>query len=214
MDEYEKTLALIEEMRSRFESGFSSSDKNTIIRLYHQVCGKNVRNTGCNDCYRDAYIETRVALKRLGHMPKASNYVLKNGVLFHPQGTTSFYVLDTITDEAAEKELAKNPDFINKFSKFPTDYLERVKARAAGNAYEDTDSVSALKKQIALLKGQLADKDATIVAKDATIATRDAEIAVLKAAASTAEKTTATEEVYTSTAEAATPKARKTASKK
>lgn len=210
MDEYESTLSTIEEMRSRYDSGFSSSDKETIKRLYYHVCGKTVRNTGCNDCYRDAFIEIRATLKRLGTMPKTSNYVLKNGVLFHPQGTTTFYVLDTITDEVAETELAKNPDFINKLAKYPTDYAERAKARAAGNAFEEDDTVTSLKKQVALLKGQLAEKEA--------------EIAALKASASTdtketpAEEETKTEtigeEAVTTAAQSATPKARKTATKK
>lgn len=160
-------------------------------------------------------------------MPKASNYVLKNGVLFHPQGTSEFYVNGTITDEVAETELAKNPEFISKFSKYPTDYQERVKARAAGNAFDEEDSVAALKKKVALLKGQLAEKEAQITAKDATIATMDAEIAALKSASSmptetqpvTEAKNAKEEEAQeasseTDAAKVVTPKARKTATKK
>lgn len=198
MTEYEQTMNTIEEMRSRYDSGFSSSDKETIVNLYLSVCGKHVRNTRCGDCYRDAYIEIRSKLKKFGTMPKQPNYVLKAGVLFHPAGTSNFYVLDKITDEVAETELAKNPEFINKFQVYPSDYAERVKARAAGNPIEDEDSVTALKKQVALLKGQLAEAKAKIADLEA----------------STTEKAEESKTETVSAEEEKQPKARKTATKK
>lgn len=207
MTEYEQTMNVIEEMRSRFDSGFSSSDKETIVSLYQSVCGKKVRNTRCGDCYRDAFVEIRAKLKKLGTMPKQPNYVLKAGVLFHPAGTSDFYVLDKITDEIAEKELAKNPDFINKFQIFPSDYLERVKARTEGNPYEEADSVASLKKQVALLKGQLAEASNQLTEAKAKIADLEASTDKEETVAASETETTNAEEVKQ-------PKARKTATKK
>ncbi len=171
MADYEKTLKTLEEMRSRFESGFSSSDRVTIEQLYLQICGKRVRNTGCRDCYRDAYIEIRSKLKILGKMPKKANYVLKAGAIIHPQGTSKFYSLNNCPDEVAEELLAKFPSEISKFETFPTDWESRVKARKEGTAVEPTKEE--LKAEIDKL--------------NAAIETKEKEIEELKTAADNSE---------------------------
>lgn len=168
MADYEKTLKTLEEMRSRFESGFSSSDREIIELLYLQVCNKRVRNTGCRDCYRDAYIEIRSKLKNLGTMPKKSNYVLKAGAIIHPQGTSKFYSLNNCPDDVAEELLAKYPSEISKFESFPTDWESRVKARKEGTVVEPTKDE---------LKAEIDKLNATIEA-------REKEIEELKVAAS------------------------------
>ena len=169
---YEETLNTLEEMRSRFDSGFSSSDKAKIEELYFLVCGKRVRNTGCRDCYRDAYIETRTTLKRLGKMPKKPNYSLKAGAIVHPQGTSKFYSLNNIPDDVAEKWLGQYPNEITKFETFPTDWESRVKARQEGTVHEPT--YDELKAEIERLSG-------VVDAKDAEIEKQKAEIEQLKA---------------------------------
>ena len=179
MADYEKILKTLEGMRSRFESGFSSSDRVTIEQLYLQICGKRVRNTGCRDCYRDAYIEIRSKLKILGKMPKKANYVLKAGAIIHPQGTSKFYSLSNCPDEVAEELLAKYPSEISKFETFPTDWESRVKARKEGTAVEPTKEE--LKAEIDKLNAAIETKEKEIEELKAAADNSGAEIETLKA---------------------------------
>lgn len=160
MANYDETLIVLEEMRSRFQSGFSSSDKAKIEELYLLICGKRVRNTGCRDCYRDAYIETSTTLKKLGNMPKNPTYILKAGAIIHPQGTNKFYSLNNIPDETAEEWLGKYPADINKFETYPADWESRVSARKEGKAVEP--SVDELKAEVERLNGVINSKDMEI----------------------------------------------------
>ena len=181
MTVYEETLNTLEEMRSRFESGFSSSDREIIETLYLQICGKRVRNTGCGDCYRDAYIETRVKLKTLGTMPKNPNYTLKAGAIIHPQGTNKFYSLNNIPDEVAEEWLGKFPSEISKFETYPTDWQSRVEARKEGRVAEPTKDE--LKDEVERLNKVIEEKEAEIetLKEGADDGTAAMEIETLKA---------------------------------
>ena len=160
MASYDETLKTLEEMRSRYESGFSSSDKAKIEELYLLICGKRVRNTGCRDCYRDAYIETRVTLKKIGSMPKQANYILKAGAIIHPQGTSKFYSLNNIPDEVAEEWLGKYPADLSKFETYPADWESRVAARKEGKVAEPT--IDELKAEVERLNEVVNAKDTEI----------------------------------------------------
>lgn len=131
-------MALLSQIRGRFDSGFTSSDRSAIEKLYAQVCSKHVRRGGCQDCYRDAFIEIYTKLKRLGTMPKIPNYVLKAGALIHPFGTSEFYTLSNIPDDVAEEHLAKYPKQIALFEKYPSDWQERAANRIATPADAET----------------------------------------------------------------------------
>lgn len=126
MLEYDKTMALLEEMRPHYHEGFTSSERSAIEKLYNRVCGKPIRRSGCSDCYRDAYIEVVTTLKRLGTMPITSNYVLKAGAVLHEFGSSDFYTLGNCPDEFAEKWLARFPKDEVLFEKMPSDWMERV----------------------------------------------------------------------------------------
>ena len=157
---YEVAMSTLKEMRSRFDSGFSSSDKVIIEHLYSEVCNKRVRNTGCKDCWRDAYIEVRRKLKILGTMPKKPNYVLKAGVVLHEPGTSQFYTLSNCPDEVAERYLGKYPHFINQFETYPLDYETRVKSRLEGKPVAPTyDELKAVAEK---LSGEAEAKDGFI----------------------------------------------------
>ena len=143
MLEYDKTMALLEEMRPHYDEGFSTSERSAIETLYNKVCGKPVRRSGCSDCYRDAYIEVVTTLKRLGTMPTTSNYVLKAGAVLHEFGSSDFYTLGNCPDEFAEKWLARFPKDEVLFEKMPSDWkekVEKVKATLAGGNSEHVDT--------------------------------------------------------------------------
>ena len=175
---YERAMTTLEEMRSRFDSGFSSSDKAVIEQLYAQICGKSVRNTRCKDCWRDAFIEVRIKLKKLGTMPKKPNYILKAGVVLQEPGDNKFYTLANCPDEVAERYLGKYPQYINQFETYPLDYESRVKARLEGTV--STPTYEELKAIADKLSGEAE-------AKDAYIDTLTEQVNTLKAGVETAQ---------------------------
>lgn len=113
-------------------ASLSYSDKAEIERLYKEVLDKKFIRTSCNDCYRDAVIEMNVYLKKNGSMKEKSEYGLKNGALLQMGfGSSEMYTNANLTDEIAEKYLAKNPSGIKFFAKKPEDWEERVQKRLA-----------------------------------------------------------------------------------
>ena len=174
MATYEETIKTLEEMRSRFSSGFSYSDKAQIEELYLLVCGKRVRNTGCGDCYRDAFIEIRYKLKQMKTMPKKPNYILKAGVVLHKPGTSKFYTLNNVPDDAAEEWLGEFPHDINKFETYPTDWESRVQARKDGTVHIPTPAE--LKAEVEKLTAEQGAKDVEIEEKTAKIEALEAEL--------------------------------------
>lgn len=139
MEDYGVIMGRLTEMRSRYDSGFSSSDRSYIERLYRMLLNKPIRKTGCADCYRDAFIEVFTYLKRIGTMPTKPNYILKAGVVVHPNGTNKFYANANIPDEVAEQRLAEYPEAIADFLSYPSDWQSRVEARKNGEEMAPTD---------------------------------------------------------------------------
>lgn len=126
MTTYDEAMAQLEALRGHSQSGFTTSDMRTIDELYLLICGKRVARTSCNDCYRDAYIETYLTLKRNGKMPNKPNYILKAGVVIHEFGSNDFYALGNCPDAVAEEWLRKDEKRIHFFETAPTDWRERV----------------------------------------------------------------------------------------
>lgn len=165
------------EMKSRFQSGFSSSDRLLLDSLHRLLFGKEITNTGCSDCYRDAYVIINTTLKKRKTMPEKPNYVLKAGALIHPAGTSNFYV-NPIPDEVAEEHLSKYPSEVNKFAHLPTDWEDRVAAHKArqqaladkkaeeaknevpATSAEDAEKIKALEAQLAEAQEAVKKSDA------------------------------------------------------
>lgn len=133
---YDETMVLLDGMRNHYDDGFTSSERSTIESLYNAVCNKPIRRAGCSDCYRDAYIEIVITLKRLGKMPTTPNYILKAGAVIHEFGSSDFYTLANIPDDFAEKWLATHPDDKILFERMPSDWEERVEKRKAADSKE------------------------------------------------------------------------------
>lgn len=127
MNSYQKTILQLSEMKSRYDSGFSSSDRQILESLHRNIIGKGITNKGCSDCYRDAYVFIINHLKKTKTMPSKPNYILKAGAIIHPAGTSKFYG-NPLLDDIAEDHLSKFPKDIIKFAYFPDDWEDRVAA--------------------------------------------------------------------------------------
>lgn len=124
-DSYEESLMKLEEMRSRYKSGFSHSDRQYIEQLHMRLFGEGVKNLTCGDCYRDAYIENYTYLKKMGKVPEKKNFILKAGALLRVPFTSMTFV-NPINDEDAIAALAAEPKLIVKFAEFPKNWEKQV----------------------------------------------------------------------------------------
>lgn len=198
MQSYEDTMQQLSEMKSRFENGFSSSDRSLLEALHRNLFGKGITNTGCSDCYRDAYILIVKQLKTSKKMPDKQNYILKAGALIHPAGTSKFYT-NAIPDDVAEEHLSKYPNDIIRFAHFPIDWEERVKTHAlrkdetlkASNTAPVNDAKNVANEEKIKELSEALDK-ARQEAKDATEKCAEAEA---KLAQAQADKTTLEAEI-------------------
>lgn len=148
----------------RGKSSLSASDKSDIQMMYRETLDKEFLKTSCNDCYHDAIIEMYVYLKRNGKMKERSNYSLKNGVLLQMGfGSNEMYTNDNLTDEIAERYLAKNPKGFLLFSVVPTDYQERIEKRMSTQSEYDQDMLMSI---IETFKSGVSDKAVMDTYKD------------------------------------------------
>lgn len=162
--DYEEVMTTLESMRSRFNDGFSTLDRAYLDRLHYDIFGRDITNRGCSDCYRDAFILILNYLKKNKAMPQKSNYRLKPGAVIQFFGKSAIYSNPNLTDEIAEKYLGLNSDNKRMFSELPNDWEERVAARKAGIAEQESapsnEVLSALTDKLAKAESQLADATA------------------------------------------------------
>lgn len=165
----------LSEMRSRYDDGFSSSDRLFLQEASIAILGRPVRNTSCKDCYRDAFIEIRYKLKKLGTMPKEKKFYLRAGVLLHYKGEC--YVNDNLTDEIAMDAINDNRGRLDLFQKTPDNLEEVLAARKAVKAQEQPVNVpkEELEKQIEGLKAVNAEQKEKLDAAEKAIAEREQE---------------------------------------
>ena len=105
-------------LKARFDGPYSPADCELIKDLYHQLLGKEVRSTTCQNCYHDAVIEMHLFIKRATMKETAQ---LKAGAViacptFH-NGT--IYTNDNITDDIAREYLDLFPQRSNLFAALP-----------------------------------------------------------------------------------------------
>lgn len=134
-------------MKSHIDSGFSYKEQQYIESIYMSLFNKPMqKRSGCQDCYRDAFMLIINKLKTMTEMPKGSPYRLKAGVVASSFGSSDFYVLD-MPEEAAEKWLHEFPERINQFQKYPEDWQVRVNARFASKQTQETATESTIEEQ-------------------------------------------------------------------
>ena len=179
---------MLSAMRSRFDDGFSSSDRRLIEHLYGTLLNRHVRRSGCADCYRDAYIELTYFINHTKTLKTMSNYVLKPGVVIHPAGSSKFYANASITDEVAEAYLAEFPKAISKFKSYPSDYLSRIEARVNSATAAEAEAAAA---EAVTEEATTETTEAEAVTEEATTETTEAESATTAATKRRTKKTTA-----------------------
>ena len=133
----------LNDIKARFDLPLTGADKMFIERAYRRVFGHDVPNkkSGCSNCYRDAFIVLFNQVKNMAKLPKPSDYALKNGVVYQVPFSGKAYVGD-VPNEVAEGILAKFPNKISMFARYPEDWEKRVKKSAKKAAKNDkTDKV-------------------------------------------------------------------------
>lgn len=117
----EEALRTIEELKGRFDAPFSSSDKNTIEKLYYEALGRTFRPTSCQQCYHDAVIEIYHFIKHNKKMAQKCKYMLRAGAII--MSTTfkngKIFTNDNLTDSVAREYLKKYPKQAELFQKMP-----------------------------------------------------------------------------------------------
>lgn len=166
---YEEAMQRLSEMKSRFDDGFSSHDRMYLDSLYFALFGKEITNKGCSNCYRDAFIEINVKLKKIQAMPKKSGFVLKAGAVITFFGEQQCYTNANMTDEVALRFLSMNPLNERLFEKLPDGWkamLGNTEAKPTAEKESEKDEIIArltaenesLKKEIETLKAPTASK--------------------------------------------------------
>lgn len=192
--EFTETMNILAEMEIRYHDGFSFSDKEVIEQLHRQLLHREIENKSCSDCYRDAYMQIMILLKKNNAMPNPKvNYVLKGGAILRTAGSNKFYANPLPNDKVAEEYLAQFPDKINIFAQFPTDWEERVARRKAGLAEEKKGhdgeleqliaTVNSLKDEVESLNEKctlLENENASLKAGDAIASNGSDDIATLR----------------------------------
>lgn len=124
--EYQEAVSMTDELKARFDAGFSTSDKDDIAELYREVLHKELKRTNCNDCYRDALIEVYNYLRTEKKMKEKCAYSLLAGVIIQDFENGKVYTNANLTDEAAEGYLKRFPKQIQMFGRFPEDWEVRT----------------------------------------------------------------------------------------
>lgn len=130
MLEYSDTLNRLLEMRERFDAGFSSSDRLFISKVYETLFSHPIKNPGCSDCFRDAWLEIIHRLKQDKIMPKEKKFVLRRGVLLHAFNGEVFTNAN-ISDEIAMDAINESRNRSKLFEKLPDNWEDQCKARKA-----------------------------------------------------------------------------------
>lgn len=118
---YQDAVLQVQGLRERFDSPFSSSDKDMIAELYWQVLHKEFHPTTCQQCYHDALIEVYLYLKNEKTMKKKCDYRLRAGfIIACPEFRNGkIFTNENLTNEVAKEYLAKYPLQEKYFSVIP-----------------------------------------------------------------------------------------------
>lgn len=122
--ELEEARRIIEDLKGRFDTPFSSFDKETIEELYYEVTGRSFVPTSCQQCYHDALVEIVYFLNKNGKMAEKLNFRLKAGAIINCPSFMGGKVFsnENLTDEIAANYLKAFPEQIDVFEAVPEDF--------------------------------------------------------------------------------------------
>lgn len=184
---YQEALFMVDDLKTRFDAGFSSSDKESISELYREVLRKELKRMNCNDCYRDALIEVYNYLKTEKKMKEKCAYSLLAGFIIQDFENGKMYTNANLTDEVAEGYLKRFPKQIQMFAKFPDDWEERTGKVVPEDLNEEFVSEIAQKLKEGVTKKQLREDYKGHLLEEKKLTNKQVEI-YLKAASEVVEK--------------------------
>lgn len=190
MNDYNEVMSLLDEMRIRYNDGFSSSDRLKLDNLHVLLFNTPIKNRNCSDCYRDAYVLIYNKLKKEGQMPKKSEYILKTGVVLKMFGSNKVFI-NAVDTEYAETYLKQFPQQIKKFAVYPENWEERVAAFEPKNTEGKTEA-DVLRDEIAAESAKVSEKQIELDKANEKIAEQEEEINALRASIETLNETIAT----------------------
>lgn len=180
---YGETMDRLLEMRDRFDSGFSPSDRVFIRETYVLLFRHDIKNIGCSDCYKDAYVEIIHKLKKTQTMPKEKKFILRAGVLLHAFNGEVFTNAN-LTDEIAMDALNENVKRFDLFAKVPDNWKDLCKARKTLTEKEQTKKEGVSKEElqdtVESLKSTLTTAQADLSAANAEIEFKNSELSKVK----------------------------------
>ena len=127
----------LNDIKKRFDKGFSSQDKVFIENVHQRLFGTGVKNKGCNSCYRDAFVLIVSKLKNLKNMPERSKYRLKSGAVYTEPFTGKTFIGD-VKEEDAKRLLSLYPNLIDLFATYPEDWDKPEKKSRKKSGETDT----------------------------------------------------------------------------
>ena len=128
----EDAKTIVQELKGRFDAAFSSSDKERIEMLYWEVLGKELKPTSCQQCYHDALIEIYLYLKKYNKMKEKSKYRMRAGFIINCPAFDGgkIYTNDNLTDDVAERYLARFPQTVEMFQELAKDFsVQKAQAK-------------------------------------------------------------------------------------
>lgn len=142
-------LNKIEEMKVRFdESGeLSSSDRSFIESNYERILSKRFNRSGCGECYKEAFAEIYIHIKKNG-IKNMGKFILKREVVLHIAGDSQVYTRANINDDVAAKYLKQFPNGIGHFESFPDDWDSIVSESGSKTVLVDSEEQKEAEKQI------------------------------------------------------------------
>lgn len=169
---------LLEDLNRGYNSPYSSTERETIERLYYEVLGKRIDGCRCPDKWHDAVLEIELYIKKHGKMKEKSNYKLRAGVILQIAGSSEVYTNDNLTDEVAAAFLKEHPKAVSRFETIPTD---KKKTEAAGTSVKSSE-LEAAKARIAVLESEKSELESRCAALQAKIDAASADEATTDAA--------------------------------
>lgn len=140
-------LSKLEEMKARFDQSgeLSSLDKKFIDSNYERILYKRFNNRGCGQCYKDAFIEIYIHVKKYG-VKDMGQFILKREIVRHFNGVS--FSRSTISDDIAIEFLRQYPQRIADFESYPDNWKSMLAEKVTEDVTQKPKTTKGKKKNI------------------------------------------------------------------